>query len=362
MNLFQAFGQKALFTLDAETAHGVSIKALKTGLVPACSAKSDSRLAQNIAGLNFENPLGLAAGYDKNAEVPDAILKLGFGFTEVGTITPKPQSGNPKPRVFRLLDDEGVINRLGFNNGGHAAALERLEARKGNGGIVGVNIGANKDSVDFTKDYETGIECFAHLANYFTVNISSPNTPGLRDLQTEDSLKLLLDKVFAALEKSGKKIPTFLKVAPDLDAKEIKSISKIVSSSALSGLMVSNTTLSRNGLISKLNIGEAGGLSGRPVFERSTIILARFRQAVKKDIPIIGIGGIDSAETAWQKMQAGASLIQLYSSMVYKGPGLPNTIVSGLSKLLDKNKISNIKDIVAADVENWANKKLPEEQ
>lgn len=363
MSFFETIGRKAIFTLDAETAHGVSIKALKSGIVPSCAKQHHTKLAQNIAGIDFPNPLGLAAGYDKNAEVPDAILKLGFGFTEIGTVTPKPQSGNPKPRIFRLIEDEGVINRLGFNNQGHARALERLERRKANDGIVGVNIGANKDSEDFSADYETGIRNFAHLASYFTVNISSPNTPGLRDLQTEDSLKLLLNKVFKELEgaKSSHAVPVFLKVAPDLSSEEINKIAKVVSASQLSGLMVSNTTLSRHGLKNKTNKDEMGGLSGRPIFNRSTIILARFRQLLSTKIPIIGIGGIDSTDAALQKMEAGADLLQLYSSMIYKGPGLASQIVNGLSEKVDSEKLENIGEIVGRKTDAWANKKLPEE-
>lgn len=365
MNLFQTFLKPALFTLDPEAAHNASVKALKTGLLPSCSPISDPRLVQTIGGLKFPNPLGLAAGYDKNAEVPDAVLRLGFGFTEIGTITPKGQSGNPKPRMFRLVKDQGVINRLGFNNEGHDAAMRRLEARKNKTGIVGINIGANKDSQDFTADYETGIKRFAHLANYFTVNISSPNTPGLRNLQTAESLKLLLERVFEALDSSSSsavnKPPVFLKLAPDLETKDIKAIAKVVNKSDLAGLMVSNTTLARNGLFDTRTAQQQGGLSGRPLFERSTVILARFAKVISKDIPLIGIGGIESVDTAWQKMEAGASLLQLYSSMVYNGPGLPNTIVKGLAKRLDQEGIGHINDIVGTKTDLWANKKLPEE-
>lgn len=363
MNLFQTFLKPALFTLDPEIAHVASVKGLKTGLLPSCSPVNDLRLVQSIGGLKFPNPLGLAAGYDKNAEVPDAVLRLGFGFTEIGTITPRAQAGNPKPRMFRLVKDKGVINRLGFNNQGHLAALKRLEARKENSGIVGINIGANKDSEDFATDYETGIKTFAHLANYFTVNISSPNTPGLRSLQTADSLTILLARVFAALDACDvkKKPPVFLKLAPDLAAKDIKSIAKVINKSRLSGLMISNTTLARNNLLDAKTAKQQGGLSGRPLFERSTIILARFAKIISKDIPLIGIGGIESADTAWQKLEAGATLLQLYTSMVYNGPGLPNTIVKGLVKRMDKEGIGNINEIVGTKTNAWAKKKLPEE-
>lgn len=363
MNLFQTFLKPALFTLNPEAAHEASIKALKTGLLPSCTSVNDPRLIQSIAGLQFPNPLGLAAGYDKNAEVPDAILRMGFGFTEIGTITPRAQAGNPKPRMFRLTKDEGVINRLGFNNQGHSAALKRLEARRGNAGIVGINIGANKDSDDFTVDYETGIKCFAHLADYFTVNISSPNTPGLRSLQTANSLTILLKRIFAALDACvvKNKPPIFLKLAPDLETKEIKSIAKVINKSRLSGLMISNTTLARNNLLNAKTAEQQGGLSGRPLFERSTIILARFAKIISKDIPIIGIGGIENTNTAWEKMEAGASLLQLYTSMVYNGPGLPNTIVRGLVKRMDQEGLGHINEIVGTKTNFWATKKLQEE-
>lgn len=363
MNLFKSFLKPALFTLDPEAAHNASIMALKSGLLPSCPIVSDKRLMQKIGGIDFPNPIGLAAGYDKNADVPDAVLQLGFGFTEIGTITPLAQAGNPKPRMFRLLADEGVINRLGFNNQGHAAAMGRLEERIDKPGIVGVNIGANKDSTDFATDYEIGIKTFAHLAKYFTVNISSPNTPGLRNLQTAQSLTLLLERVFAAMDASNLryKPPVFLKLAPDLSSDDVKAIAKVINKSRLGGVMISNTTLARNNLKDTKTAEQQGGLSGKPLFERSTIMLARFRKVISKDIPLIGIGGIDSAETAWHKMEAGASLCQLYSSMVYNGPGLPNSIVKGLIKRMDKDGISHISEIVGTKTKEWATKKLPEE-
>jgi len=361
MNLFESLGRKALFTLDPETAHGLSITALKTGMVPACPVKRDPALGVTLAGLDFPNPLGLAAGYDKNAEVPDAALKLGFGFAEIGTITPRPQSGNPKPRIFRLVEDEGVINRLGFNNEGHAAALARLETRRGRAGIVGVNIGANKDSEDFAADYEKGIETFAHLADYFTANISSPNTPGLRNLQAGEALARLLDRIFARLASQERQPPVFLKVAPDVTNAEIEEIARVAGGAPLSALIVSNTTLSRAGLRNKTQSGEAGGLSGKPLFDRATIVLARFRQALPATMPIIGVGGIDSAETAWAKLEAGASLLQLYSSMIYHGPSLPARIVNGLSDRLASDGASTISAITGRRTAEWVERKLPEE-
>ncbi|MFP5076534.1 quinone-dependent dihydroorotate dehydrogenase [Rhizobium sp. YIM 134829] len=351
--------QKALFLADPEQAHGLSIKALKTGLVPGAPAPADPRLRQTIAGLAFPNPIGLAAGYDKNAEVPEALLKLGFGFTEVGTLTPKPQAGNPKPRIFRLIEDEAVINRLGFNNEGHAAALERLKACT-RGGLIGVNIGANKDSVDRIDDYVQGIRTFAGVASYFTINISSPNTPGLRDLQARESLAALLSAVLAAREAEAaagaRRVPVFLKIAPDLTDEGMDDIAAEALAHPLDGLIVSNTTLSRAGLSDSRRASEAGGLSGRPLFEASTIVLAKMRRRLGPDLPIIGVGGVHNVETAVAKIRAGADLVQLYSGMVYRGPSLPGRIVRGLSKLCDSRGLSSIRELRNSETDHWAAK------
>ena len=358
MNLFQALGRRALFSLDPETAHGVSIMALKNGLLPPCPAVSDPRLAMNLAGLDFPNPVGLAAGYDKNAEVADAILKLGFGFTEVGTITPRPQPGNPKPRLFRLIEERGVINRLGFNNEGHAAALNRLEARRNRPGIVGVNIGANKDSEDFVADYVQGVKTFAHLASYFTVNISSPNTPGLRNLQAGAALERLLGEVFEARETARRQPPVFLKLAPDLDKAAVQEIAKVINRSELDGVMISNTTLSRHGVEHHRHAGEAGGLSGQPLFTRSTVMLARFREALDDRFPLIGIGGVCDGKTAWAKFEAGASLVQLYSCMVYEGPQIARDICRDLVARMDREAVSSIGEITGRKTTEWAARDL----
>lgn len=359
-NLFQSIGRRLLFTLDPEDAHGLSIKALKTGLVPSCPPTNDPALRVTVAGLDFHNPLGMAAGYDKNAEIPDALLKLGFGFTEVGTLTPLAQAGNPKPRIFRLVEDNAVINRLGFNNEGHEQAFRRLSDRRGRKGIVGVNIGANKDSADRVADYVAGIYKFHALASYFTVNISSPNTPGLRDLQARDSLKDLLSKVLEAREEaalqSGTKRPVFLKIAPDLPDASLDDIAAEIALQPLDGLIVSNTTLSRTGL--RVKSAEAGGLSGVPLFDRSTIVLAKMRQRVGADLPIIGVGGIDSAATAITKIRAGADLIQLYTSMIYRGPGLAAEILKDMSATLKSDGIGNIAQLRDSDVSVWAAKNI----
>lgn len=362
MNDFlSSLGRRGLFMFDPETAHGLSIKALKSGLVPSCQPSPDARLTQTVAGITFANPLGMAAGYDKNAEVPNALLKLGFGFTEVGTLTPKPQDGNPKPRIFRLVQDNAVINRMGFNNEGHQAAFERLSATRLNG-IVGVNIGANKDSADRVADYVAGIAKFYSVASYFTANISSPNTPGLRDLQARESLAILLSAVLAKRDElaasSGKRIPIFLKIAPDLTEEGLDDIAAEALAHDLDGLIVSNTTLSRAGLKPGPHNGEAGGLSGAPLFERSTIVLAKVRQRVGKALPIIGAGGISTAETALEKIKAGADLLQLYSCMVYEGPTLPSRIVRGLSGLLDRDGVSSIAELRDSALAKWADKPL----
>jgi dihydroorotate dehydrogenase len=357
-----SLARRGLFAFDPETAHGMSIAALKSGLVPACRLRDDPRLAVDLAGIRFPNPVGLAAGYDKNAEVPDALLRLGFGFTEVGTLTPKPQAGNDKPRIFRLVEDRGVINRLGFNNEGHDAAFERLTLRRPAQGIVGVNIGANKESADRIVDYVIGIRRFYPVASYFTVNISSPNTPGLRDLQARDSLNALLQAVLAAraeeAERTGKRLAVFLKIAPDLTEEGLDDIAAEVALHDLDGLIVSNTTLARDGLKDQTQAKQAGGLSGAPLFARSTPVLARMRKRVGPGLPLIGVGGIADADDAAEKIRAGADLVQLYSGMVYGGPGLPGVILRGLSQLLDREQAQSIRDLRDSRVDYWAAAKL----
>jgi len=347
----------ALFSFNPEKAHALSITALKSGMVPGAAFPNDERLKVSLAGLEFPNPIGLAAGYDKNAEVADAILKLGFGFTEVGTVTPLAQSGNPKPRVFRLVEDNAVINRLGFNNDGHDAALTRLSQRRANGGIVGVNIGANKTSDDFVADYEKGIEKFFNVASYFTANISSPNTPGLRNLQAAEALETLLERIFAQVAKnqakSGRTVPVFLKIAPDLTEHEMDDIAGVVRQSRLDGVIVSNTTLDRNGLKDQRQAGEAGGLSGKPLFQKSTRVLANMRMRLGPDVPLIGVGGISCADHVISKLEAGASLVQVYTGLIYEGPCLPARIMEDLSAYLDKNDISHITDIVGTKTDEW---------
>lgn len=355
-------GQDWLFALDPETAHSLSINALRLGFGPLGPPHRDQRLSVSIAGLDFPNPLGMAAGYDKNAEVPDALLRLGFGFAEIGTVTPLPQSGNPRPRVFRLVRDRAVINRLGFNNDGHQRAYERLKLRWNRPGIVGVNIGANKDSKDRIADYELGIEKFAGLASYFTANISSPNTPNLRALQGKDHLTELLDRVTTARDKaaggSERRVPVFLKIAPDLSEADLDDIAGAIEDSGLDGLIVSNTTLAREGLTETRHAGEAGGLSGQPLFERSTIVLAKMRRRVGQNLPIIGVGGVGSSEQVLDKIRAGADLVQLYTGLIYGGPFLPRKILRGLSVFTDKDGLGKLSEIRDLNVDSWADRPL----
>jgi dihydroorotate dehydrogenase len=288
------------------------------------------------------------------------VLAMGCGFAEIGTVTPKPQQGNPKPRIFRLVTDQGLINRLGFNNGGHAAALARLEARKNRNGIVGVNIGANKDSTDRTADYVTGIETFAGLASYFTVNISSPNTPGLRDLQAPAALDELLSRIMetrARLVASGvPRRPIVVKIAPDIAADDVNPICERLLAHGVDGIAVSNTTLARDGLKDAQG-NEAGGLSGRPLFRRSTIMLACVFEATHGNIPLIGIGGIDSGESALEKIEAGATLLQLYTGLVYAGPGLIGDIKSHLAREVRRRGHANLEALRGLKAKQWA--KLP---
>lgn len=362
--IYQKLIRSAVFKLDAETAHGLTIKALKLGTVPKPPQKSHTRLSQRIAGIDFANPVGMAAGFDKNAEVPIALLKLGFGFTEVGTITPLPQSGNPRPRIFRLPEDGAVINRLGFNNEGHKAALERLNALPPRSGIIGVNIGANKTSADMVEDYVQGIDVFYKFADYFTTNISSPNTPGLRDLQARESLSQLLSRCMSKrdqlADENGNKVPLFLKIAPDLTEGGLDDIAAEITSHKLDGIIVSNTTLSRTGLINQSNRSEAGGLSGRPILKRSNIVLAKMRQRLGEAFPIIGVGGVEDAASALEKMKAGADLVQLYTGMIYRGPTIACDINRGLNQYCEDHNIAQISDVRDEKVGEYADLDIPE--
>ncbi len=334
----------ALFRADPERAHGLALAALR--ILPGRKPAPGGPLACEVAGIAFPNPLGLAAGFDKDARVPDGVLRMGFGFAEVGSITPLPQAGNPRPRLFRLAEDRALINRMGFNNGGAAAAAERLRLRKYRPGIVGVNIGANKDSPDRIGDYAIMARLMAPLARYLAVNVSSPNTPGLRALQDKGALAALLDAVLAARGAGGP--PVFLKVAPDLAPADIEDIARIALDKGLGALIVANTTISRPALRSR-HADEAGGLSGTPLRELAQQRLRDFRQATGGAIPLIGVGGIASAEDAWARIRAGASLVQLYSAMVYEGPGIARRITKGLLRLMRRDGFASIAEAVGSE-------------
>jgi dihydroorotate dehydrogenase len=331
-----------LFRLDPETAHGLTIAALRSGLLPAAKP-DDPSLRTRLAGLDLPNPIGLAAGFDKNAAVPDAMLGLGFGFVEVGTVTPLAQAGNPRPRIFRLAEQRAVINRLGFNNAGLEAAMVRLRARARRPGIVGVNLGANKDSDDRTADYVIGVRAAAATASYLTINISSPNTPGLRALQDRGALGGLIERVVEA--RGSIAVPVFVKVAPDLDRQEIDDIARAAIDGGIDGLIVSNTTLARPGVDS----AEAGGLSGAPLFVASTAILRAFRTATGGTLPLIGAGGVDSGAAAYAKLRAGASAVQLYTALVYEGPGLVARIKRELAALLRRDGFASVAAAVGSE-------------
>lgn len=354
--IYETLLRPALFHLDAETAHHLSIAALKTGAGAVLAPHGAASLPVRVAGIDFPNPVGLAAGYDKNCEAPDALLGLGFGFVETGTVTPLAQPGNPKPRLFRLEADGAIINRFGFNNDGHDAFLARLKARKARGGVVGVNIGANKDSADRIADYVAGVRLFSAHASYLAVNISSPNTPGLRSLQSREALAELLARVMAARPKDHA-TPIFLKIAPDLPGEELADIAAEVGSNAVDGVIISNTTLSRAGLRSP-GAREAGGLSGKPLFDRSTIVLARMRKLVGPGLPLIGVGGVASTATALEKIRAGADLVQVYTGLIYRGPGLANEIASGLSQALRVRGVARLADLRDEGVDEWASRRL----
>lgn len=334
-----------LFRIPAESAHALTIRGMKL-LTRASRAAPEAVLAQRIAGIVFPNPVGMAPGFDKNAEVPDQLLGLGFGFVEIGTVTPLPQAGNPKPRLFRLVEDEAVINRMGFNNDGSEAVAGRLRGRRSMSGIVGANIGANKDSSDRIADYATMTRIMAPLANYLTVNISSPNTPGLRALQDEGALNALLDAVLEA--RGALSTPVFLKLAPDLDVSDIDSICRIALDKKLDALIVSNTTISRPHLKSP-HAGETGGLSGAPLRDMALQRLRDFRKASGGGIPLIGVGGIAGVDDAWARIKAGANLIQFYSAMVYEGPGLARRIVRGLAEKVREEGLGSIAEAVGTE-------------
>ena len=351
MSLYQSLGMRALRCVDPEAAHGLALKALRFGLVPAPGVLTSPRLKTTLAGMELPNPLGLAAGFDKNAEVLHPLVKSGFGFVEVGAVTPRAQPGNPKPRLFRLTEDRAAINRFGFNNLGMKAAAAKLAARP-KSGVIGLNLGANKDSPDRAADFaEVLASCGAHL-DFATVNVSSPNTEKLRDLQGGAALSGLLSGVIATRDRLDRKIPVFLKIAPDLTDDEIAEIAEVATQTGISGIIATNTTLSRDGLKSPRR-NEQGGLSGAPLFEKSTRVLARLSELTEGGMPLIGVGGVSSADQAYAKIKAGASAVQLYTALVYGGMGLVKNIVTGLDDLLEKDGHATVADAVGTGRGKW---------
>jgi dihydroorotate dehydrogenase len=349
---------QALRLLDPERAHRLALKAARLRPTRPPAIAADPRLAVHALGLDFPNPIGLAAGLDKDGKVPDALLGMGFGFVEVGTLTPLPQEGNPRPRLFRLPADRALINRLGFNNEGHEAALDRLDGRAERSGIVGVNIGANRDSEDRFFDYYAGVRLFAPVAAYLTVNVSSPNTPGLRALQSGEALAALLERIDEARreaeEECRRRTPLLLKVAPDLEDAGLAALIETAKAHRIDGLVIANTTVTRPPLKSRRHTAELGGLSGRPLFEVSTAMLARARQLAGPELVLVGAGGVDGAAAAWSKIAAGADLVQLYTALVYEGPSLPKRIAADLVKRLEERNIKSLHDIRGIETERWA--------
>ena len=341
--------RRALRRLPSETAHELTLRALEIGGARVLGGFGKQEpdppiLAQRLWGLDFPNPVGLAAGFDKDARVSDAIWQLGFGFVEVGTVTPRSQLGNPKPRLFRLEEDRAIINRMGFNSGGLDAVADRLSQRK-RSGIVGVNLGRNRDTGD--DDYVEGILRMARIADYLVVNISSPNTPGLRDLQAGEVLGPLLSRLMAARKEAGSGTPLLVKIAPDLTREECCDIAQTALDSGIDGLIVSNTTIQRPDLVNRYAL-ETGGLSGRPLFAPSTALLADMHRLTQRRLPLIGVGGIASAADAYAKIRAGASLVQLYTALVFEGPDIVRRIKSGLAALLRDDGFASIAEAVGA--------------
>jgi len=339
--------------LEPEAAHDLSLWALRHGLVPKASQSDDRILAQRLWGRDFANPIGLAAGYDKNAVAVGPLLTLGFGFVEIGSVTPRPQPGNPKPRLFRLPEDEAVINRLGFNNRGAAAAaaaLARFRAGRAKHGLVGVNLGKNKDSADAAADYAEGVRQLARYADYLVINVSSPNTPGLRALQGPAELEALLTQVRAALAEAlpDRPIPLLVKLAPDLAEADMEDIAGVALAHGLDGLIATNTTIARLAGLKGRHRAEAGGLSGRPLLAPSTAVLARLHRLTEGRLPLIGLGGVASGADAYAKIRAGASLVQLYTALVYQGPALVGAIKRDLAALLRRDGFASLSEAVGA--------------
>lgn len=352
VSLIERAGLCALHRLDPELAHGLSLKALTSGLVPLPGLVTSKRLETTLAGMALPNPVGLAAGYDKNANAIAALSRAGFGFVEVGAATPRPQPGNPKPRLFRLTEDRAAINRFGFNNEGMEAIAARLAARKPGPVPVGLNLGANKDSADRAADFARVLAACGPHADFATVNVSSPNTEKLRDLQGRAALAALLAGVMEVRATLPRAIPVFLKIAPDLTDTDLAEIAEVALATGISGIIATNTTLSREGLRAK-DRDQTGGLSGAPLFEKSTRVLARLSQLTEGRLPLIGVGGVGSAEQAFAKIRAGASAVQVYTAIVYQGLSLIPEIARGLDQLLAQHGFDNVAQAVGTDRARW---------
>jgi dihydroorotate dehydrogenase len=348
----ERLGLAVLHRIDPEKAHGLSLTALRSGLMPLPGQVTSARLATSVAGLMLPNPVGLAAGYDKNAVAIAALTRAGFGFVEVGAATPRPQPGNPRPRLFRLTADRAVINRFGFNNEGAEAIAARLAARPQGPVPVGLNLGANKDSADRAGDFARVLTVCGPHVDFATVNVSSPNTERLRDLQGRAALSALLAGVMEARGLLPRRIPVFLKIAPDLGTDELAEIAEVSLASGVDAVIATNTTLSREGLTSP-HRDEAGGLSGAPLFEKSTRVLAQLSRLTEGRLPLIGVGGISSAEEAWAKIRAGASAVQLYSALVYQGLSLVPAILTGIDERLEKAGLANVSQAVGTGRGEW---------
>ncbi len=347
----ERLGLAALHRLDPETGHDLALRALRAGVLGGNGPVSTARLRVRLAGFALPNPLGLAAGFDKNAVAVDALLRLGFGFVEVGAATPRPQPGNPRPRLFRLTEDHAVINRFGFNNDGAEAIAARLAARR-RAGVLGLNLGANKDSTDRAGDFARVLAVCGGAVDFVTVNVSSPNTEKLRDLQGASALRALLLGAMDARDALPRPLPVFLKIAPDLDTSELSDIAGVAMECGVAAIIATNTTLSRDGLKSDRK-GQAGGLSGRPLFEKSTRVLAQLSQATAGGLPLIGVGGVEDAQTAYAKIRAGASALQLYSALVYGGFSLVGDILRGLDDLLARGGFDTVSEAVGSGRGEW---------
>ena len=351
MKLLESIGMKVLRGMDPEDAHGWAIKALQMGVAPAPGRITSPRLKTTFAGMQLDNPIGLAAGFDKNANALDGLAKAGFGFFEVGAATPRPQPGNPKPRLFRLTEDHAAINRFGFNNEGMEAIAARL-AKRPKDAVIGLNLGANKDSEDRASDFAKVLECCGKYLDFATVNVSSPNTEKLRDLQGNAALSALLAGVMETRDSLDRKVPVFLKIAPDLEDAELEEIAEVAVESGLDAVITTNTTLDRKALSSK-HKNEMGGLSGAPLFTKSTRVLAKMSKLLDGRVPLVGVGGISNADDAYDKICAGASVVQLYTALVFGGLSLTEEVIRGLDALLERDGFANVTEAVGSKRENW---------